>query len=184
MDARIIDLDTMEQLSTGKEGELVISAPEVMLGYWKRPEETEEAFIEIEGKRFLRTGDICYMDEDGYFFIIDRSKRMINAAGFKVWPTEVEGVLYTHPAVAEVCVVGVPDPVRVENVKAFVVLRKEYEGKVTGEEFIAWAKEKMAVYRYPRIIEFVPALPKSGTGKIQWRQLQQMEKERVGREAR
>ncbi len=182
VDARIIDLDTMEELPMGKEGELVINAPEVMLGYWNRPEETEEAFIEIEGKKFLRTGDICYMDEEGYFFVIDRSKRMINAAGFKVWPTEVESILYTHPAVAEVCVVGVPDPVRVENVKAFVVLRKEYEGKVTGEEFIAWAKEKMAAYRYPRIIEFVSALPKSGTGKIQWRELQQREKERVGRE--
>lgn len=182
VDARIIDLDTMEELPTGKEGELVISAPEVMLGYWKRPEETDEAFIEIEGKKFLRTGDICYMDEEGYFFVIDRSKRMINAAGFKVWPTEVEGILYTHPAVAEVCVVGVPDSVRVENVKAFVVLRKEYEGKVTGDEFIAWAKGRMAAYRYPRIIEFVPALPKSGTGKIQWRQLQQMEKDRVDRE--
>lgn len=182
VDARIIDLDTLEELSVGKEGELVICAPEVMLSYWNRPEETEEAFIEIEGKRFLRTGDICYMDEEGYYFVIDRSKRMINAAGFKVWPTEVEGVLYAHPAVAEACVVGVPDPVRVENVKAFVVLRKEYEGKLTGEEFIAWAKEKMAAYRYPRIIEFVAALPKSGTGKIQWRQLQQSEKERVGRE--
>lgn len=182
VDARIIDIDTRQELSTGEEGELVINAPEVMLGYWNRPEETEEAFIEIEGKRFLRTGDICYLDEEGYFFVVDRSKRMINAAGFKVWPAEVEGILYTHPAVAEVCVVGVPDPVRVENVKAFVVLRKEYEGKVTGEEFIAWAKEKMAAYRYPRIIEFVAALPKSGTGKIQWRQLQQMEKERVVRE--
>lgn len=182
VDARIVDLDTLEELPAGKEGELVISAPEVMLGYWNRPEETEEAFLEIEGKRFLRTGDICYMDEEGYYFVIDRSKRMINAAGFKVWPTEVEGILYTHPAVAEVCVVGVPDPVRVENVKAFLVLRKEYEGKITGEEFIAWAKEKMAAYRYPRIIEFVAALPKSGTGKIQWRELQQREKERVSRE--
>ncbi|OAT86363.1 long-chain-fatty-acid--CoA ligase [Desulfotomaculum copahuensis] len=182
VDARIIDIDTRKELSTGEEGELVINAPEVMLGYWNRPEETEEAFIEIEGKRFLRTGDICYLDEEGYFFVIDRSKRMINAAGFKVWPAEVEGILYTHPAVAEVCVVGVPDPVRVENVKAFVVLRKEYEGKLTGEEFIAWAKEKMAAYRYPRIIEFVAALPKSGTGKVQWRQLQQMERERVVRE--
>ena len=107
---------------------------------------------------------------------------MINAAGFKVWPTEVEGILYQHPAVAEACVVGVPDPVRVENVKAFVVLRQDYQGKLTEEEFINWTKDKMAAYRYPRIVEFVEALPKSGTGKIQWRQLQQMEKERVAKE--
>ena len=182
VDARIIDLDTGVELPPGKEGELVINGPEVMKGYWNRPQDTEEAFIELEGKKFLRTGDICSMDEDGYFYIIDRSKRMINAAGFKVWPTEVEGILYQHPAVAEACVVGVPDPVRVENVKAFVVLRQDYQGKLTEEEFINWTKDKMAAYRYPRIVEFVEALPKSGTGKIQWRQLQQMEKERVAKE--
>lgn len=182
VDARIIDLETGVELPPGKEGELIVHGPEVMKGYWNRPKDTEEAFIEIEGKRFLRTGDICYMDEEGYFYIIDRSKRMINAAGFKVWPTEVEGILYKHPAVAEACVVGVPDPVRVENVKAFVVLRREYQGKITEEEFINWAKDQMAAYRYPRIIQFVPQLPKSGTGKIQWRQLQQEEKERVARE--
>lgn len=182
VDARIIDLDTGEELPPGREGELVVSGPEVMKGYWNRPKDNEEAFIEKDGKRFLRTGDICKMDEEGYFYIVDRSKRMINAAGFKVWPTEVEAVLYKHPAVAEVCVVGVADPVRVENVKAFVVLRQEYRGKITEEDFINWAKENMAAYRYPRIVEFVSQLPKSGTGKIQWKELQQMEKERIARE--
>jgi fatty-acyl-CoA synthase len=182
VDARIIDLETGEELPPGREGELIVSGPEVMKGYWNRPKDNEEAFIEKDGKRFLRTGDICKMDEEGYFYIVDRSKRMINAAGFKVWPTEVEAVLYKHPAVAEVCVVGVADPVRVENVKAFVVLRQEYQGKITEEDFINWAKENMAAYRYPRIVEFVSQLPKSGTGKIQWKELQQMEKERIARE--
>ncbi|MFP4000269.1 MAG: AMP-binding protein, partial [Desulfobacterales bacterium] len=180
VDARIIDLDSKEELGTDQQGELVINGPEVMEGYWNRPEENREVFIEKDGKQFLRTGDICTMDEEGYFYIVDRSKRMINAAGYKVWPTEVEGVMYGHPAVSEVCVVGVPDPVRVENVKAFIVPGDEYKGKITEEEIIAWAKQNMAAYRYPRMVEFVESLPKSGTGKIQWRQLQQKEKEKAG----
>ncbi len=182
VDARIIDLETGQELPPGREGELIVSGPEVMKGYWNRPRDNEESFIFKDGKRFLRTGDICKMDEEGYFYIVDRSKRMINAAGFKVWPTEVESVLYRHPAISEVCVVGTPDPVRVENVKAFIILRDEYRGKVTEEDIISWARENMAAYRYPRIVEFVTQLPKSGTGKIQWKELQQQEKERVARE--
>lgn len=178
VDARIIDLDTTEELPPGEQGELIVAGPEIMEGYWNRPEENREVFLEIDGKRFLRTGDICRMDEEGYFYIIDRTKRMINAAGFKVWPTEVEGVMYRHPAISEVCVVGVPDPVRVENVKAFVVLNQNYKDSVTEEEIIEWARQNMAAYRYPRIVEFTDSLPKSGTGKVQWRQLQQMEKEK------
>ncbi|MFP3981092.1 MAG: long-chain-fatty-acid--CoA ligase [Desulfobacterales bacterium] len=179
VDARIIDLDTLDELGTGQQGELVINGPEVMAGYWNRPEDNQEVFIEIDGKTFLRTGDICTMDDEGYFYIVDRSKRMINAAGYKVWPTEVEGVLYGHPAVSEVCVVGVPDPVRVENVKAFIVLSDDSKGKITEKDIIDWAKQNMAAYRYPRLVEFVDALPKSGTGKIQWRQLQQQERQKA-----
>ncbi|MBS3756422.1 MAG: AMP-binding protein [Desulfobacterales bacterium] len=179
VDARIIDLDTLAELGTDQQGELVINGPEVMAGYWNRPDDNREVFIEIDGKQFLRTGDICTMDDEGYFYIVDRSKRMINAAGYKVWPTEVEGVLYGHPAVSEVCVVGVPDPVRVENVKAFIVLSDDSKGKITEKEIIEWAKQNMAAYRYPRLVEFVESLPKSGTGKIQWRQLQQQEKEKA-----
>jgi len=178
VDARIIDLDTTEELPPGEQGELIVAGPEIMEGYWNRPEENREVFLEIDGKRFLRTGDICRMDEEGYFYIIDRTKRMINAAGFKVWPTEVEGVLYRHPAISEVCVVGVPDPVRVENVKAFVVLSPDYTDPITEKDIIEWARQNMAAYRYPRIVEFTDSLPKSGTGKVQWRQLQQMEKEK------
>ncbi len=176
VDALIIDVETGEVLPPNEQGELVVSGPEVFKGYWNKPEETEKAFIEINGKRYFRTGDLCYMDEDGYFFIVDRIKRMINRAGFKVWPAEVEAVLYRHPAIKEVCVIGVPDSRVVEEVKAFVVLKPEYEGKVTEQEIISWAKEQMAAYKYPRIIEFVRELPKSGAGKILWRVLQEKEK--------
>ena len=180
VDARIIDLDTAEQLGTGEQGELVINGPEVMEGYWKKPEENEKNFIIIEDKWFLRTGDICSMDNEGYFYVVDRSKRMINAAGYKVWPAEVEGVLYQHPAVSEVCVVGVPHQVRVETVKALVVPAAEYRGRISEQDIIDWASQQMAAYRYPRVVEFVKELPKSGTGKIQWRQLQQKEREKAG----
>ena len=180
VDALIIDVETGEVLPPNEQGELVVSGPEVFKGYWNKPDETEKAFIEIDGKRYFRTGDLCYMDEDGYFFIVDRIKRMINRAGFKVWPAEVEAVLYRHPAIKEVCVIGVPDSRVVEEVKAFVVLKPEYEGKVTEQEIISWAKEQMAAYKYPRKIEFVKELPKSGAGKILWRVLQEKEKQKGG----
>ncbi len=175
VDARIVDVVSLEELPVGEQGEIVVNGPQVFEGYWNKPGETEEAFFEMDGKRFFRTGDIARMDEEGFFHIVDRRKRMINAAGFKVWPAEVEGILYRHPAVLEACVVGVPDPVRVENVKAFVVRRPGHED-VTAEEIIEWAKGQMAAYKYPRIVQFVDALPKSGAGKIQWRKLQEQER--------
>jgi len=178
VDARIIDADTLQELPPGQEGELVVAGPEVFKGYWNRPQDTEEAFIDLGGKRFFKTGDICRMDDEGYFYIIDRSKRMINASGFKVWPAEIEGILYGHPAVAEACVVGVPDPYRIENVKAYIVLKNEYRGKISEDEIIKWCKEKMAAYKYPRIVEFIDELPKSGAGKILWRQLQEQERKK------
>ncbi|MBC7106823.1 MAG: long-chain fatty acid--CoA ligase [Firmicutes bacterium] len=183
VDARIVDTDTFKELPPNEPGELVIDGPEVFKGYWNLPEETAAAFIELEGKRFFRTGDVCYMDEEGYFHIVDRTKRMINAAGFKVWPAEVENHLYRHPAVKEACVVGVPDPVRVEEVRAYVVLREEYRDKVRPEDIIAWARGQMAAYKYPRQVVFVEDLPKTGTGKIAWREIQQQaraEAERSG----
>ncbi len=177
VDARIIDVDDGGELPPDQEGELIINGPEVFKGYWNKPQETDESFMELDGKQFFRTGDICRMDEDGYFFIVDRCKRMINAAGFKVWPAEVESLLYGHPDVLEACVVGVPDPVRVENVKAFIVPRKDRNATISAEEIMAWAREKMSAYKYPRIIEFVDSLPKSGAGKILWRELQQRAKQ-------
>jgi fatty-acyl-CoA synthase len=176
VDARIVDVTTLEEARTGEQGEIVINGPSVLKGYWGKPEESEKAFLDLDNKKFLRTGDIGYMDEEGYFYISDRLKRMINAAGFKVWPAEVESVLYRHPSVLEVCVIGVPDAERVENVKALVVLKPEAIGKVTAEEIVKWSKEQMSAYKYPRLIEFVESLPKTGTGKIPWRQLQEQER--------
>ncbi len=173
VDARIVEVEGVSELPPNTPGELVINGPEVMKGYWNRPEETAKAFLQLEGKIFLRTGDICYVDDEGYFFLVDRTKRMINAAGFKVWPAEVETTLYGHPAVKEACVVGVPDPVRVEEVRAYVVLKDEFRGQVTPQEIIAWSREQMAAYKYPRQVIFVEELPKSGTGKILWRQMQE-----------
>ncbi len=181
VDALVVDIETGKPLPPKEEGEIVVSGPEVFKGYWNKPEETEKAFIEVDGRRYFRTGDLGYMDEDGYFFIVDRIKRMINRSGFKVWPAEVEGVLYRHPAVKEVCVIGVPDERVVEEVKAFIVLNPEYEGKITEKEIIEWAKQQMAAYKYPRIVEFVKELPKSGAGKILWRLLQEKEKEKMRR---
>lgn len=175
VDARIIDLSTLEEVPQGEQGEIVVNGPEVLKGYWNKPEATREAFIEIDGKQFFRTGDIGRMDEEGYFYILDRVKRMINAAGFKVWPAEVESILYRHPAVLEACVIGVPDEERVENVKAFIVVRQDAESGISPDDVIAWSKGQMSAYKYPRIVEFVDALPKSGAGKILWRQLQEEE---------
>ena len=173
INARIIDVETKQELPPNMQGELVVNGPEVFKGYWNRPEDTREAFMEINGKRFFRTGDICYMDEEGYFYIVDRTKRMINAAGFKIWPAEVESCLYKHPDVLEACVVGVPHPKRGEEARAYVVLKPGSAGKVQPEEIRAWCKEQMAAYKYPRQIVFADSLPKSGTGKILWRELQE-----------
>ncbi len=178
VDARVVDVSTLKEVHTGEQGEIVVSGPSVLKGYWNKSEETEEAFIDLDEKRFLRTGDIGRMDEEGYFYVSDRLKRMINAAGFKVWPAEVESILYRHPAVLEACVIGVPDGQRVENVKALVALRPEAVGKVTAEEIVKWSKEQMSAYKYPRLIEFVESLPKTATGKIPWRQLQEQERKK------
>lgn len=175
VDARVVDPETLEEMGPGQEGEIVVSGPQVMDGYWNRPEADEESFFERDGKRFFRTGDLGKYDEEGYFFMVDRLKRMINAGGYKVWPAEVESILYRHPAIQEACVIRVPDPRRGETAKAVVVLR---EGeKVSGEEIIEWAKGEMAAYKYPRSVEFVDSLPRSGSGKILWRELQEQEQE-------
>jgi len=173
VDARVIDLDTLEELGPGETGEIVVNGPQVFQGYWNRPEETAKAFIELDGKRFFRTGDLGHYDEEGYFFIVDRVKRMINASGFKVWPTEVESLMYAHPKIQEVCVISAPHPRRGETVKAVVVPRTGVQ--VTEAEIIAWCKENMAAYKVPEIVEFVQELPKSPTGKLMWRALQEQE---------
>lgn len=173
VDSRIVDPLTLDQLPDGEVGEIITSGPMVFKGYWRQPAATEAAFVEIEGKKFFRTGDLGRMDAEGYFFITDRLKRMINASGYKVWPSEVEMLLYKHPAVQEACIIAAKDAYRGETVKAIVVLRTEARGRTTTDDIIAWAREHMAAYKAPKLVEFVDALPKSGSGKVMWRLLQE-----------
>lgn len=175
-DARVLEPGTIRELGVGEVGEICMSGPQIMRGYWNNTEATEEAFVELEGKRFLRSGDLGYYDDDGYFFMVDRLKRMINASGFKVWPSEVESMLYAHPDIQEVCVIASPDEKRGETVKAVVVLRPESRGKVNEQDIMDWAREQMAAYKCPKKVEFVEALPRSGTGKLLWRELQEAER--------
>ena len=174
-DSRIVDPDTLRELPIGETGEIVSHGPQVFKGYWGHPEATKASFVEIDGKPFFRTGDLGRMDEEGYFFITDRLKRMINASGFKVWPSEVELLLFKCPAVQEACIIATRDAYRGESVKAVVVLRADARGKTSPEDIIAWAREHMAAYKVPRSVDFVDALPKSGSGKVMWRLLQEQE---------
>ena len=173
-DSRVVDPETFEELPVGESGEIITHGPEVFQGYWKRPDATAAAFIEFEGKRFFRTGDMGRMDEDGYFFITDRLKRMINASGFKVWPAEVELLMFRNPAIQEACVIATRDAYRGESVKAVVVLRPTHRD-TTEQQIIDWCREHMAVYKIPRVVQFVDQLPKSGSGKVMWRLLQEAE---------
>jgi long-chain acyl-CoA synthetase len=147
-------------LPAGEVGEIVTSGPQVVPGYWGRPEESERA---IPGGA-LHTGDVGFMDADGWFFVVDRKKDQINAAGYKVWPREVEDVLYSHHAVREAAVVGVPDAYRGETVKAFVSLRPGESAD--ADELIAFCRERMAAYKYPRLVELVDELPRTASGKV------------------
>lgn len=174
-DARVIDPDTLREVAPGEQGEIVIHGPMVFSGYWKRPDATAAAFIELDGKRFFRSGDLGRMDEEGYFFLTDRLKRMINASGFKVWPAEVEALMFKHPAIQEACVISTRDSYRGETVKAVVVLRASHKGQVSEQDILDWCREHMAVYKAPRIVQFADALPKSGSGKVMWRTLQEAE---------
>jgi fatty-acyl-CoA synthase len=178
VDSRIVDPITLEELPPGETGEIITRGPMVFTGYWKHPEATAAAFIEFDGRKFFRTGDLGRMDEEGYFFMTDRLKRMINASGFKVWPAEVEMLLYKHPAVQEACIISARDAYRGETVKAVVVLRADAKGKTTAEDIVAWSREHMAAYKVPKIVEFVDSLPKSGSGKVMWRLLQDQESAR------
>jgi fatty-acyl-CoA synthase len=174
-DARVIDPESKAELGPGELGEIIVHGPQVFRGYWKQPEATAQAFLSHDGKRFFRTGDLGYYDEEGYFFITDRLKRMINCAGFKVWPAEVEAMLYAHPAIQEACVIGARDLYRGETVKAFVVLKPDAKNAVLPGDITEWARGKMAAFKVPRIVEFVDELPRTATGKIFWRKLQEEE---------
>ncbi len=177
-DSRVIDPVSLEELGPNEVGEIVTHGPQVFQGYWKQPKASADAFIEHDGKKFFRTGDLGYYDEEGYFFITDRLKRMINASGYKVWPAEVESMLYGHPDIQEACVIGTRDAHRGETVKAVVVLKPAARGRVRPEDVVAWAKEHMAAFKVPRLVEFVEQLPKTATGKVFWRKLQEEENKR------
>ena len=164
---------TLKQLPPGEIGEIWMHGQQVFHGYWNDPKKTAEAFGELDGKRFFRSGDLGYMDEEGFFFFTDRLKRMINASGFKVWPAEVEAMMYQHPAVQECCIIAAHDAYRGETVKAVIV--RKAGSDASAEDIMHWAHEKMAAYKVPRQIEFVDDLPRSGTGKVMWRTLQEKE---------
>lgn len=179
VDSRTINPDTLELLGPGEVGEIISHGPQVTVGYWNRPEETAAAFIELEGKRFFRTGDLARYDENGYFYMVDRIKRMINASGFKVWPSEVESMMYQNPLIQEVCIISSPDAKRGETVKACIVLSAEANPQTAEQEISSWCKNNMAAYKVPQFFEFVQELPKSSSGKIMWRELQEQEHRKV-----
>jgi len=177
VDLRIVDPETRQEVPQGEAGEIVVHGAQVMLGYWNKPKANADTFMVIDGKRFFRTGDLASMDEDGYVFMRDRLKRMINASGYKVWPAEVEAMLNAHPSILEACVIAAPDEKRGETVKAVVALRAGAGD--SEEDLLGWCKEHMATYKAPRIVQIVGSLPKGPTGKIAWRELQEQEQSRA-----
>ena len=172
-DCRIVDVETgTRDLGVREPGEILLRGPQMSRGYYKRPQETAEAF----SGGWFHTGDIGYMDEEGYLFIVDRKKDMIIAGGFNIYPREIDEVLYEHPKVKEACAVGLPDPYRGETVKAFIVPR---DGEtLTEKDVITYCKEKLAAYKVPKQVEFVEELPKSAIGKVLRRELRELEKEK------
>jgi fatty-acyl-CoA synthase len=170
----VVDPQTLEPLPVETVGEILVDGPQVFLGYHNDPKATAAAFVDVGGRRWFRTGDLGKVDAEGYFFMVDRLKRMINASGYKVWPAEVEAMLFAHPAVLEACVIGTQDAHRGETVKALVVLRPGHT--LEASELTAWARQHMATYKVPQVVQFLDRLPKSATGKVQWRMLQDEER--------
>ena len=173
-DCRIVDVETGEkEMSTGESGEILIKGPQVTEGYYNRPRENAQSFKDD----WFFTGDIGYMDEEGYLFIVDRKKDMIIAGGYNIYPREIDEVLFEHPKLQEACAVGVPDPYRGETVKAFCVVKSGMT--CTEEEVISFCRQKLAPYKSPKIVEFLDELPKSNVGKILRRELRKMEMEKA-----
>lgn len=172
-DACIFSIETGEMLSPGEIGEIAVRGPQIMKGYWNKPEETAQVLRD----GWLLTGDLGYMDEEGYFYVVDRKKDMIIAGGLNIYPREVEEVLYEHPDVQEVVVAGIPDPYRGETVKAYIVLRKG--ASISTEEMDQFARKHLAAYKVPRAYEFRDELPKTAVGKILRRALVDEEKKKM-----
>jgi long-chain acyl-CoA synthetase len=171
--AAIVDHASTEFLPPGEIGELILAGPNIMQGYWKRPEETREAIIEIDGEKWLRTGDLVSMDEEGYFHFFDRKRDLIKYKGYSVFARHVEEVLYRHPQIKAAGVVGVPDPKVGQLIKAYVVLQSEARGKISEEEIIEFCHKNLAHYKVPKIIEFRGELPKTDVGKVSRRELRE-----------
>jgi long-chain acyl-CoA synthetase len=171
--AAVVDVDGTEFKGIDEVGELILHGPNMMLGYWKRPEETEETIIEIDGKKWLRTGDLVRMDEEGYFHFFDRKRDLIKYKGYSVFARHVEEVLFKHPQIKAAGVVGVPDPKVGQLIKAYVVLQSEARGKISEEEIIEFCRENLAHYKVPKIIEFRGELPKTDVGKVSRRELRE-----------
>jgi long-chain acyl-CoA synthetase len=177
MDAAIIDVEGTEFTPVGEVGELILSGPNIMQGYWRRPEGTKEAIIDLEGKKWLRTGDLVRMDEEGYFHFFDRKRDLIKYKGYSVFARHVEEVLYKHPQIKAAGVVGVPDPKVGQLIKAYVVLQSEARGKISEEEIMEFCRQNLAHYKVPKIIEFRGELPKTDVGKVSRRELREESEE-------
>ena len=173
MHAAVLDAQTLEFVAAGTTGELVLSGPSVMQGYWNRPQENERAFVERAGRRWMRTGDLVRMDDEGYFHFYDRSKDLIKYKGHSVFAKDVEDVLYGHPQIKAAGVVGVPDPAVGQRIKAIVVLQGDARGKVSEDEVKAFCRERLAEYKVPHVVEFRGELPKTDVGKVSRRELRE-----------
>jgi long-chain acyl-CoA synthetase len=171
--AAIVDVDGTEFMPVEEVGELILNGPNIMQGYWKRPESYQETFLELDGKKWLRTGDLVRMDEEGYFHFFDRKRDLIKFKGYSVFARHVEEVLYNHPQVKAAGVVGVPDPKVGNIIKAYVVLQSEARGKLSEEEIMEFCRQNLAHYKVPGIIEFRGELPKTDVGKVSRRELRE-----------
>jgi long-chain acyl-CoA synthetase len=171
--AAIVSHEGTDFLPPEEVGELILSGPNIMEGYWRRPEGTRETMIEIDGEKWLRTGDLVRMDEEGYFYFFDRKRDLIKYKGYSVFARHVEEVLYQHPQIKAAGVVGVPDPTVGQVIKAYVVLQAEARGKVSEEDITAYCHQNLAHYKVPKIIEFRGELPKTDVGKVSRRELRE-----------
>jgi long-chain acyl-CoA synthetase len=171
MQAAVLDGETLEFVPPGRTGELVLCGPNIMQGYWQRPEESARSFVEKAGMRWMRTGDIVRMDEEGYFHFFDRAKDLIKYKGYSIFAKDVEDVLYGHPQVKAAGVIGVADPAVGQRIKAIVVLQGEARGKVSEEEIKSYCRQQLAEYKVPHIVEFRGELPKTDVGKVSRREL-------------
>jgi long-chain acyl-CoA synthetase len=169
----IVDPDTAQMVPLGEIGELVVRGPQVMKGYWNRPEETERSFLEIAGEKWLMTGDLVRMDDEGYVHFYDRKRDLIKYKGYSIFAREIEEVLKTHPKIKEAAVIGVPDPKVGANIKAVIVLEADARGKMSEEEIISHCQEKLAHYKVPKIIEFRGEVPRTDVGKVSRRELRE-----------